>query len=195
MSDLKEYLAQKRDAVLRRRAHARSEGAHPLRLQAQAQAEGRSGVRRIRIRGFQVISDSLPDFAGYDLGPSSPELLLGALSSCLTHLSHPGRRPADRAGGCFGRGSRSARSACRSARPRDHADLSARSVLHGEADDGCDRARCPPRRRRALLPDPQPASAGRRGARHRRAHSRQPRRGLTFPDPACRRDRSGKERP
>lgn len=85
MSDLKEYLAQKRDAVLRRRAHARSEGAHPLRLQAQAQAEGRSGVRRIRIRGFQVISDSLPDFAGYDLGPSSPELLLGALSSCLTH--------------------------------------------------------------------------------------------------------------
>lgn len=42
-------------------------------------------MRRIRIRDFQVITDSPLDFAGYDLGPSSPELLLGALSSCLTH--------------------------------------------------------------------------------------------------------------
>lgn len=85
MANLTEYLTQKRDALLRRKAHARSGDAHPLRLQAQAHAEGRSGIRRIRIRDFQVISDSPPDFAGYDLGPSSPELLLGALSSCLTH--------------------------------------------------------------------------------------------------------------
>lgn len=85
MSDLTEYLAQKRDAVLRRKAHARTPEARPQRLQARATAEGRSGVRRIRIRDFQVVSDSPPDFAGYDLGPSSPELLLGALSSCLTH--------------------------------------------------------------------------------------------------------------
>lgn len=87
MSNLTEYLAQKRDALLRRKAHARSGEASPLKLQAQAHAEGRSGVRRIRIRDFQVISDSPPDFAGYDLGPSSPELLLGALSSCLTHTT------------------------------------------------------------------------------------------------------------
>lgn len=85
MSDLPEYLVQKREALLRRKAHARSAEARPQRLQAQAHAEGRSGVRRIRIRDFQVISDSPPDFAGYDLAPSSPELLLGALSSCLTH--------------------------------------------------------------------------------------------------------------
>jgi hypothetical protein len=32
-----------------------------------------------------VISDSEADFAGYDLGPSSPELQLGVLGSCLTH--------------------------------------------------------------------------------------------------------------
>jgi uncharacterized OsmC-like protein len=33
-----------------------------------------------------VVSDSPADFAGYDLGPSSPELLLGSLGSCLTHI-------------------------------------------------------------------------------------------------------------
>jgi uncharacterized OsmC-like protein len=43
-------------------------------------------VRRIRIRDHQVISDSPPDFAGYNLGPSSPELQLGVLGSCVTHI-------------------------------------------------------------------------------------------------------------
>ena len=32
------------------------------------------------------MSDSGPDFAGYDLEPSSPELQLGVLGSCLTHV-------------------------------------------------------------------------------------------------------------
>jgi len=86
MSNLTEYLAQKREALLRRKAYARSAEARPQRLQAQAGAEGRSGVRRIRIRDFQVISDSPPNFAGYDLGPSSPELQLGVLGTCVTHI-------------------------------------------------------------------------------------------------------------
>jgi uncharacterized OsmC-like protein len=61
-------------------------GASPTDLsKAKATAEGRSGVRRIRIRDFQIITDSPPDFAGYDLGPSSPELVLGGLASCLNH--------------------------------------------------------------------------------------------------------------
>ncbi|MGQ4274212.1 OsmC family protein [Terrihabitans sp. B22-R8] len=85
MSTLPEYLHQKRAALQARREKAHQPGAGPFPLSARASAEGRSGVRRIRIRDFQVISDSPPDFAGYDLGPSSPELLLGALSSCLTH--------------------------------------------------------------------------------------------------------------
>lgn len=50
-------------------------------------AAGRSGVREIRIRDFQIISDSPDDFAGYNLGPSSPELQLGVLGSCLTHIT------------------------------------------------------------------------------------------------------------
>src|SRR5436305_3720357 len=83
MSTLNEYLAQKRAAIEQRKQHPSSE---PHVLQAQVRAEGRSGVRRIRIRDFQIISDSGPDFAGYNLGPSSPELQLGVLGSCLTHV-------------------------------------------------------------------------------------------------------------
>jgi uncharacterized OsmC-like protein len=86
MSTLNEYLAEKRQAILARRAHAQTSGAGPHELKASVRAEGRSGVRRIRIRDFQVISDSGPDFAGYNLGPSSPELQLGVLGSCLTHV-------------------------------------------------------------------------------------------------------------
>ncbi len=85
MTNLNEYLGQKREALLNRRKRVKSGELGVVTLNASASAEGRSGVRRIRIRDFQVISDSPPDFAGYNLGPSSPELLLGALSSCLTH--------------------------------------------------------------------------------------------------------------
>ncbi|WP_225510610.1 OsmC family protein [Rhizobium leguminosarum] len=85
MTTLNEFLHQKREAVLNRRDRLKKGDLAAVTLKASATAEGRSGVRRIRIRDFQVVSDSPPDFAGYNLGPSSPELLLGALSSCLTH--------------------------------------------------------------------------------------------------------------
>src|SRR5215210_8840944 len=86
MSSLREYLVQKRDVLLARRAKAKTEGAGPHEITANVKAEGRSGVRRIRIRDFQILSDSPPDFAGYDFGPGSPELQLGVLGSCLTHI-------------------------------------------------------------------------------------------------------------
>ena len=85
MSSLVEYLGQKRQALLDRRARIVDGRLGPARLKASAVAEGRSGVRRIRIRDFQTITDSPQDFAGYDLGPSSPELQLGVLGSCLNH--------------------------------------------------------------------------------------------------------------
>jgi uncharacterized OsmC-like protein len=84
MSTLREYLAQKKIAVLAREARDPA-SIDPKRLQAHATAEGRSGVRRIRIRDFQIISDSEADYAGYNLGPASPELQLGVLGSCVTH--------------------------------------------------------------------------------------------------------------
>lgn len=88
MTTLNDYLRQKRDAWRAKLDAARS---HPdlkaTPLKATVRALGRSGVREIRIRDFQVISDSPPDFAGYDLGPASPELQLGVLGSCLTHIT------------------------------------------------------------------------------------------------------------
>lgn len=83
MSNLREYLAQKRAAILKRRENPASQ---PHQIKASTTVEGRSGIRRIRIRDFQIISDSPADFAGYNLGPSSPELQLGTLSSCLSHI-------------------------------------------------------------------------------------------------------------
>jgi hypothetical protein len=74
MTTLNEYLGQKREAIAVRKAHVAAGESGPKTLTARVRAEGRSGVRRIRIRDFQVISDSEADFAGYDLGPSSPEL-------------------------------------------------------------------------------------------------------------------------
>lgn len=55
----------------------------PVPLTARATMEGRSGVRRIGIRRHAIVSDSLPGFAGFDLGPGSPELQFGVLGSCL----------------------------------------------------------------------------------------------------------------
>ena len=86
MTNLNEYLEEKRHAIQERHAQLASTGAEPHTLKASVRAEGRSGVRRIRIRDFQIISDSGPDFAGYNLGPTSPELQLGVLGSCLTHI-------------------------------------------------------------------------------------------------------------
>jgi uncharacterized OsmC-like protein len=86
MTTLNEYLAEKRLALAARQERLAAGEAEPNTLRASVRAEGRSGVRRIRIRDFQLISDSGPDFAGYNLGPSSPEIQLGALGSCLTHV-------------------------------------------------------------------------------------------------------------
>ena len=85
MTTLNEYLGDKRQAIAARKARIAAGEGVPMTLKARVRAEGHSGIRRIRIRDFQVISDSEADFAGYDLGPSSPELQLGVLGSCLTH--------------------------------------------------------------------------------------------------------------
>lgn len=86
MSNLNEYLAQKRLAVLERQNRLEQGLAEAAPLHANVTAEGRSGVRRIRIRDHQILTDSPEDYAGYNLGPSSPELQLGVLGSCLTHI-------------------------------------------------------------------------------------------------------------
>ncbi len=85
MATLRDYLVQKKQALAERKAAIEAGKLGPAPLKARVSAEGRSGIRRIRIRDHQVITDSFADFAGYDLGPSSPELQLGVLGSCLNH--------------------------------------------------------------------------------------------------------------
>lgn len=83
---LVDYLSHKRQAVLARKQRIAEGREQATTLHAHVTAEGRSGVRRLRIREHQIISDSPPDFAGFNLGPSSPELQLGVLGSCVTHI-------------------------------------------------------------------------------------------------------------
>jgi uncharacterized OsmC-like protein len=79
------YLRQKAEAM---RAAARRKpggGDWRERVEAVCVADDATGVRKLRIRDWQYIGDSGPDFGGWKLGPSSPELLCGVLGTCLTH--------------------------------------------------------------------------------------------------------------
>lgn len=82
---LGDYLAQKA-AAMRRAAEERPRGEdwHET-IEATCVADDATGVRKLRIRDWQFIGDSGPAFGGWGLGPSSPELLLGVISTCLTH--------------------------------------------------------------------------------------------------------------
>ncbi|MFD0681170.1 MULTISPECIES: OsmC family protein [unclassified Paenibacillus] len=86
MTTLNEYLAQKKAAAIALQEQAKADP-KPNHFSAKVRAAGRSGVREIRIRDYQIISDSPENFAGYSLGPTSPELQLGVLGSCLTHIT------------------------------------------------------------------------------------------------------------
>jgi uncharacterized OsmC-like protein len=85
MPDLADYLEFKaqRMAIMRERLAAPD--AQPFALEATARVAGGSGVRPVRVREFTIVTDSGPGLAGYDLGPTAPELLLSALASCLAH--------------------------------------------------------------------------------------------------------------
>ncbi len=79
---LKDFLLLRRNALFQLQ-NLPSDQFKPVILQARTTAEQRAGVRRIRIRGFQIISDSGTDYAGYNLGPSSPESALAVIASDL----------------------------------------------------------------------------------------------------------------
>lgn len=85
MSTLSEYLAFKATRLTALRERLAAPDAAPTPLRAVARVAGGSGVRPVTIREFTVVTDSAPALAGYNLGPTSPELLLGALASCLAH--------------------------------------------------------------------------------------------------------------
>ena len=74
---------KRRLAALQTLEKTPSDRIQPIRLEVRTTAEQRAGVRRIRIRGHQIISDSDYSFAGYSLGPGSPESSLTAIASDL----------------------------------------------------------------------------------------------------------------
>ncbi len=54
-------------------------------IEARCIADDITGVRKMRIKDWHYLGDGGAAIGGFDLGPSSPELLLGVISTCLTH--------------------------------------------------------------------------------------------------------------
>jgi uncharacterized OsmC-like protein len=82
---LPEYLVRKLALVDAYRDALRQPDAAPVPLRASVAVAAGSGVRPIRMRDHTVTTDSGAAIGGYGLGPTAPELLLGALASCLAH--------------------------------------------------------------------------------------------------------------
>ena len=86
MNTLNDFLHVKRLAIQEREQRI-ADGTEPImELKATCVAAGRSGVRHIRIRDHQILNDSPPNFAGFDLGPSTPETMIGVLAACVVHI-------------------------------------------------------------------------------------------------------------
>lgn len=78
---LRDHLTRLRSALLA--ARDRPEQSQPLRLSASVTAESRTGVRRLRIRNFQFLSDGARLTAEYNLGPGSWPTVVGVLGSAV----------------------------------------------------------------------------------------------------------------
>jgi len=86
MAALAPYLQRKADVLAQRREQFTANPAMALvQLKATSHVAGNTGVRPVKMGEYIIISDSAPGLAGHSLGPSSPEMLLGALASCLIH--------------------------------------------------------------------------------------------------------------
>lgn len=86
MSALDDYLERKSNVLAQRRADftAAPEKA-TVRIQAASWVAGNTGARPVKMGETTFITDSAPALAGNALGPTAPEMLLGALASCLVH--------------------------------------------------------------------------------------------------------------
>lgn len=80
---LRDHLARLRTALLTLKD--RPELQEPVKLTASSTAESRSGVRRLRIRTFQLLSDGARSTAEYNLGPGSWPTVVGVLGSAVAH--------------------------------------------------------------------------------------------------------------
>ncbi len=86
MSKIDYYLTCKQAVLSERRRdweNAREKAVIPI--SAVSKLAGSTGARPTRMGDHTVISDSAVGMAGHALGPTAPEMLLGALASCLVH--------------------------------------------------------------------------------------------------------------
>jgi uncharacterized OsmC-like protein len=86
MSALAPYLSRKQEVLQQRQAdfQAAPEKA-VVRIKASSWVAGNTGARPVRMGETLFLTDSAPALAGHALGPTAPEMLLGALASCLVH--------------------------------------------------------------------------------------------------------------
>jgi uncharacterized OsmC-like protein len=86
MSQLAPYLSRKQ-AVLRQRQDdfTAAPDKAVVRIKASSWVAGNTGARPVQMGEARFLTDSAPALAGHALGPTAPEMLLGALASCLVH--------------------------------------------------------------------------------------------------------------
>jgi len=86
MAKLDSYLERKVNALAaRRNDYQANPDAAVIQLTASSKVAGITGARPTRIGETVFVTDSAPGLAGHALGPTAPEMLLGALASCLVH--------------------------------------------------------------------------------------------------------------
>lgn len=91
MESLQPYLMRKTEAISQRREdweNARKNGspeAGVINITASSLLAGATGARPTRVGEHFIVSDSKEGMAGHSLGPTAPEMLLGAMASCLVH--------------------------------------------------------------------------------------------------------------
>jgi hypothetical protein len=85
---LRDFLVEKRAAILRRDSRRAGNRATPAPLTAHVTVEGGTGLRHVRAGEdrFQFLHDNPRALAGFDLGPTVEEHQLGVMATCLTHI-------------------------------------------------------------------------------------------------------------
>jgi uncharacterized OsmC-like protein len=86
MSALAPYLSRKQAVLAQRQADFQAAPEKAIvRIKASSFVAGNTGARPVQMGDTRFLTDSAPALAGHGLGPTAPEMLLGALASCLVH--------------------------------------------------------------------------------------------------------------
>ena len=85
---LRDFLVEKRAAILRRDKRAATNPPRAYALRAVSTVEPATGIRTTRTGegNFQIVHDNRKEFGGYGLAPTVEEHQIGVLGTCLTHI-------------------------------------------------------------------------------------------------------------